>query len=336
MVAHFWLGTWPGVAAAAGVVAVGGAIHLVNVGLTLRGLTRWTFTARLVALGYGGLAATMVFGLALAANRVWPYLPGNFFGTLHAHVHLALLGWVAPMILGVTARVYPMFLLAPAPSRAGAAVQLWSLAVGLPAVVTGLLGARGLLSLGALAVAAAAVSHASWVIEMARARKRPELDWALRFALTATAFLLPAVALGLALAADWLSGARAALAYMVVVLGGWVSLTIAGMMLKVVPFLVWYRVYAPRAGRARVPTLAELGWPRLEGAAHALLTSGVALLAVAVFAGHAALIRAAGVVVALGALAFVTALGRILGHLAPGGSPEQTPAVPAPAAQAKR
>ena len=30
-----------------------------------------------------------------------------------------------------------------------------------------------------------------------------------------------------------------AVAYAVIVLGGWVSLTIAGMMLKIVPFLVW-------------------------------------------------------------------------------------------------
>jgi hypothetical protein len=240
------------------------------------------------------------------------------------------------MILGVTARVYPMFFLGPAPRPAIAAVQLWGLAFGLPAVVTGLLGVRGLLPLGAVAVAAAAAGHASWVIETARAGKRPGLDWALRFALTATAFLVPAIPLGLALAADRLSGPRPALAYAVVVLGGWVSLTIAGMMLKVVPFLVWYRAYAPRAGRTRVPALAALGWPRVEGTAYALLTSGFALLAIAVLAGDAAWIRAAGVVVALGALAFATALARILGHLAVRGSAEPAPAIPAPTMQAKR
>ena len=48
---------------------------------------------------------------------IWPFLPGDHFADLHAHVQLALLGWVAPMILGVSARVYPMFLLAPAPRR---------------------------------------------------------------------------------------------------------------------------------------------------------------------------------------------------------------------------
>jgi hypothetical protein len=315
MVAHFQLGTWPGLAAAAGLLAIGIGLHLLNIGMSLRGFTRWTFTARLVVLAYGGLALTALFGLALAVNRAWPFLPGPPFPTLHAHVNLALLGWVAPMILAVAARVYPMFFLAPAPRPWHSFVQLWGLTTGVPAVVLGLLGLPGLLVAGALAVAAAATAHAAWICEMAGGRRRPGLDWGLRFVLTATAFLAPAAALGVAIAADRLAGPRVALAYAVVVLGGWVSLTIVGMMLKIVPFLVWYRVYGPRAGREPVPTLAQLSWPRAEGLAYLLLIAGVVLLAAAVLAGEAAWIRAAGAVLALGSLAFAAALARVLGHL---------------------
>jgi hypothetical protein len=315
MVAHFYLGTWPGLAAAAGLLAVGIALHLGNVGMSLRGFTRWTFTARLVVLAYGGLALTTLFGLALAGNRVWPFLPGDLFPTLHAHVHLALLGWVAPMILAVTARVYPMFFLAPAPRRWHSALQLWGLAAGVPAVVLGLLGVPGLLVVGALAVAAAAGAHAAWICDMAWGRKRPGLDWGLWSVLTATVFLVPAAGLGMAMAADGLAGPRVAVAYAVVTLGGWISLTIVGMMLKIVPFLVWYRVYSPRAGREPVPTLAQLSWPRAEGFAYVALTGGVVLVAATVLVGEAAWIRAAGTVLALGALAFAAALARVLGHL---------------------
>ena len=315
MVAHFQLGTWPGMAAAAGLLAIGIALHLLNVGMSLRGFTRWTFTARLVALAYGGLALTTVFGLGLAVNRVWPFLPGELFPTLHAHVHLALLGWVAPMILAVAARVYPMFFLAPAPRRGHSFVQLWGLTASVPAVVLGLLGVPGLLVVGALAAAAAAGAHVTWVWEMASGRKRPGLDWGLRFVLTATAFLVPAVVLGVALATDRLAGPRVALAYAVLMLGGLISLTIVGMMLKIIPFLVWYRAFSPRAGREPVPTLAQLSCPRVEGLAYALLAGGVALLAATVFVGESTWIRAAGVVLALGALAFVSALARVLGYL---------------------
>ena len=315
MVAHFQLGTWPGLAAAAGLLAIGIALHLLNVGMSLRGFTRWTFTARLVALAYGGLALTTLFGLALAANRVWPFLPGELFPTLHAHVHLALLGWVAPMIFAVAARVYPMFFLAPTPQRWHCFLQLWGLTTGVPLVVLGLLGVHGLLVTGTLAVAAAAGAHVAWVCEMAWGRKRPGLDWGLRFVLTATVFLAPAVVLGVALSTDRLAGPRVALAYAVVMLGGWISLTIVGMMLKIVPFLVWYRAFSPRAGREPVPTLAQLSWPRAEGLAYVLLTGGVVLLAVTVLVGEAAGIRAAGVLLALGSLAFAAALARVLGYL---------------------
>jgi hypothetical protein len=315
MAAHFYLGTWPGLAAAAGLLAVGIALHLLNMGMSLRGFREWTFSARLVVLGYGGLTLTTVFGLSLAANRLWTFLPGNFFPILHAHVHLALLGWVTPMIFGIAARVYPMFLLAPEPRGWAPLLQVWGLALGVPAVVLGLVSGPALLVPGALAVVAAAGSHAACVLQMARRRKRPGLDWGLRFTLTATAFVLPATILGVGLAADAFSGPRVALAYAVVVLGGWISLTIVGMMLKIVPFLIWYRVYSPRAGREPVPTLAQLASPRAEGLCYALLTGGVVLLAVTVLVGDAAWIRVAGLVLSLGALAFAAALARALGHL---------------------
>lgn len=326
MVAHLHLGTSPGLAVAAGLLALGVALHLLNVGLSLRDLTRWTFTARLAVVGYGGLALTTLFGLSLAVNRLWPFLPGEHFPILHAHVQLALLGWVAPMILAVAARVYPMFFLAPEPRRTHSLLQLCGLLAGVPMTVVGLLGVPGLLVAGALAVTVAGAAHASWMGELAWRRKRPGLDQGLRFVLTAPAFLVPAAVLGVAMAMDRLTGPRVALAYSVVILGGWVSLTIAGMMLKIVPFLVWYHAYSPRAGRQPVPTLAQLSWPGAERWAYALLTTGVVLLAGTVLAGRAEWIRAAGLVLVLGALAFVAALARILGHLRAGAHPWPPPA----------
>jgi hypothetical protein len=173
-----------------------------------------------------------------------------------------------------------------------------------------------LLAAGALAVAAAVAAHLVWIVAMLRSRKRPALDAGLRFALTGAVALPVAAALGVALAFGWIGGPRVALAYAALALGGWVSLTIAGMLLKIVPFLVWYRVYAPRAGRGPVPTLAALSWPLGERLAWWLLTSGLVAFAGALWLGEAGWIRAAGVVVAAGALAFAATLVRVLSHFA--------------------
>jgi metal-sulfur cluster biosynthetic enzyme len=318
MVAHFYIGRWPGLVMAAAMVGAGAAMHLVNMALTLRGVERWSFTARLIVMSFTGLGLTVAFGLLVASDRIWRFIPGGaFFPTLHAHFHLALLGFVAPMIMGVAARVYPMFMLAPEASGWPKQVQFWGLALGVPGLIAGLLGISALVAPGALVTAAAVGAHLVWMSRMARDRKRPALDWGLRFALTGAAFLVAAAALGLGLALDLLSGPRAAMAYAVLALGGWVSLTIVGMMLKIVPFLVWYKVYSPQVGRAPVPTLAQLGWPAAEGLAYVLLTGGVAALAGALAIGDARLIGVSGAVLAAGAVAFAASLVRVLHHMVP-------------------
>jgi hypothetical protein len=327
MVGHFWLAAWAGMGWAAALVGAGALAHVGNVLASLRGLAGWSFTVRGLVLGLGGLALTVAFGVTLALAHGRAFFPGGLLGAIHAHFHLAVLGWVAPMIVGVGARIYPMFLLAPEPGRGGSRLQLYGLGLGVPAVVAGLLlGRPALVLAGAAAVAAALGGHAAWVVGFARRGKRPTLDWGLRFVLTGTAFLAPAVALGLLLALGAVAGPRAAMAYAILALGGWVSLTIAGVMLKIVPFLVWYRVYAPRAGREPVPTLAGLSWPGAERAAYVLLTAGTGALALVVGAGWSPAIAAAGSVVAAGALALAAALGRVLWHLAPGAAGRPVPA----------
>jgi hypothetical protein len=211
-----------------------------------------------------------------------------------------------------------MFLLAPAPGLWPSRLQLWGVAVGVPALVLGLLGVPALTVAGAFAAVIAAAAHGVWIVQSTRQRRRPALDWGLRLVLTAPAFLVPACGVGIALALDWLSGPRAALAYAALLLGGWVSLTIVGMSLKIVPFLVWYRVYAPHVGRHPVPTLTQLSWPAAEGIAYVLLVGGMSLLAVALALRDAAAIRTAGIALTLGAGAFGAALARVLRHLASG------------------
>ena len=234
------------------------------------------------------------------------------------------------MILAVAARVYPMFLLAPEPGGWGASIQLGSLGLGVPAVTAGLAFGQPALGLpGALAVAVARGVHVRWVARFAQQRKRPTLDWGLRFVLTGTVCLVPSGALGVALALGVASGPRAALAYAVLALGGWVSLTIVGMMLKIVPFLVWYRAYAPRAGREPVPTLAQLSWPGAERLAYGLLTAGTLGLAATVAAGQPTAIAVTGTIVSIGALAFAAALARTLLHLRPTAASRHAPAFPA-------
>ncbi len=315
MVGHFAIGRWNGLAWGAGLVGIGILCYLVNLALSLRPPPRWTATAQLFVLSLASLLATLAFGVLLALDRNRPFLPGPFFGTLHAHFHLAFLGWIAAMILGVAARILPMFLLAAEPKGWRVRVQVWGMALGVPGVTLGLLTGTRLLPIASLVVAAAGAAFISQIVLMVRHRRRPRLDWGLKFVLTGTALLVPTAGLGLGFAFGWIRDPRLATAYAVLALGGFASLTIVGMLLKIVPFLVWYRVYEGKVGREAVPTLAQLSWPVAEGMSYWLLTSGVTALALAITGGDATGIQAAGIALAAGALAFSAALVRVVRHL---------------------
>jgi hypothetical protein len=101
----------------------------------------------------------------------------------------------------------------------------------------------------------------------------------------------------------------------VLAFGGWISLTIVGMMLKIVPFLVWYIAYGGLVGRDDVPPLGAVSAPAAAGVAYGLLVPGVAALTLAVGWGDVAAIRVAGAVVAAGALAFAASIARMLTHV---------------------
>jgi len=58
MVGHFFLGAWSGLVWSAALVALGVGLHLLNVARTVRGVGRWTFTARMIALALAGLGLT--------------------------------------------------------------------------------------------------------------------------------------------------------------------------------------------------------------------------------------------------------------------------------------
>jgi hypothetical protein len=111
------------------------------------------------------------------------------------------------------------------------------------------------------------------------------------------------------------AGPRVTLAYAALAFGGWISLTIVGMMLKIVPFLVWYIAYGGLVGRQDVPALVAVSAPGAARLAYVLLVPGVIALTMAVAWGDVAAIRVAGAVVAAGSMAFAGALARMLAHV---------------------
>jgi hypothetical protein len=277
-------------------------LFIVNLGVTLkrapeRNLTWWALAGASVFL-----LATVILGIALAGNLRWDYMGPNRFLAMGVHIHVAVVGWVMLVMVGVAHRLLPMFLLSHGATERFGAAAVWMLASG----VTLLLALHhGLNTFTTWTVAALiAGGVASFVAQAAlyfRHRKKPALDPGLRLAATALAFLVVALVIAPFFIAQGISAPRVAVAYVTTLLLGGISLFVAGHYYKIVPFLVWYHRFGPLVGKRPVPRVAELYSARLGNLALVLLAAGVVGLVVVTIIGAASVARVPASIFAVGA-----------------------------------
>jgi hypothetical protein len=255
-----------------------------------------------VALSCAHVVAALLIG-SLAFAHDAPFAGLAYERWLLIHLHVALLGWIALLIITVGRTLGPMLALAPAaPRRAwpldelGLVGGLWLLTAGIGirdravtlaggAVVVVVLGRFALLMLGA-----------------ARARRAP-LEAPLAHLLAGGLFLVQAAVLGLAAAAG-AGGHRLLEAYVVLLLAGWAGGVVVGHVGKLLSLSIW--AAWPPGPR---PKQGQL-YPRTLGIAEAAaFAAGVELLAIGTLAGSAAAATTGGAIL-LGS-AVLTAAGAV-------------------------
>src|SRR5690606_18403979 len=154
---------------------------------------------------------------------------------------VALVGWVLVMIVGMSHRLLPMFLLAHGADDRWTGRALTCLPAGLPLLTVGLLAGVPAVTWAGVALLEAGV--ACFLIQarsFARGRTRPRLDVGLRFTGIALVFLAASAVLGPAvLAVGGLRQPRLATAYLLLGLLGGTTLFVVGQFYKIVPFLAW-------------------------------------------------------------------------------------------------
>ncbi|HEY8368457.1 MAG TPA: hypothetical protein VIM86_04005 [Thermodesulfobacteriota bacterium] len=285
-------------------VAVAVLAFVLNLAATLartenRNVTWWG-----LAVGAANLVAVLVLGLLLAANLGTGSLGAARLGAGAAHAHLALLGFVMPVVVGVGHKLLPMFLVAPGVDRRPAAAALVLLGAGAPLLAAGLgLGVRAAALAGAGLALAGLLAFVLQAALYFRRRRLPALDPAMRLA----AFGVTSLALAAALApAVLVRGPRApglVTAYGLLGLLG-LCLFVVGHYYRIVPHFVWRQRYLSRRGEAPMPRPDDLLSRRRAEVAAVLLAAGLAVLAAAAaMAGvaPAALARAGALLFAAGA-----------------------------------
>lgn len=319
MVVHFWTGHYRGLATGAILVLAATMLFLVNLSLTLRRISRKDVAIPYLVAALMYLALTVILGNLMALDKVFDFLGGQVLATIQGHAHLAALGWVSLMILGVGQKMIPLLTASTAEEEQRSRQRFWLLNVGIVGLFFVLVTrSRWVFPLALVVVLG--FGSALWRLTRPwREGKHLRLDWSTRHVLAAFGFLGLAILLGLGLASaligDEAKAARAAVAYGFLGLVGWISLMIIGMSYRVIPLLVWLHRYSPIVHDQPVPKVGELYSERWQVWSFRLLVPGVALVSGALLLQSAASLRVGLLLLGGGVLLFEANMFRVYGHL---------------------
>ena len=325
------------------VLALGVGLFVCNMARTLWRVPKWNFVATAITAALVWFSLTIFVGLSIAAAKcVYESTEGlattegvkqvvgglrivagivsrfDAIGAMHAHAHLGVVGFFVLLIVGVSYRLIPMFMLTEVQSKRRAALSILLLNVGLAgSVVTILL--RSPLKLMFASIAVGGLACFGWELRaMLRARKRPVLDWGLKSFLVAIAMLIPVCLLALVLSWPGLPlkqfFSMLENVYGFLGLFGVVTLAILGMLHKILPFLVWFGVYSPHVGRAKLPLTSHMVSERAQAGGLATYLAALAIIAVAILRESELGVRVGGLFLFASLLMFGWNAAKVFAH----------------------
>jgi len=297
VVGHFWIQQYAGMAWSAATIASGIIYMTVRfvAGVRHASIQRAVKLHIVLACVNFWLAASM--GLLIAFDKVWHFLPGFVMANVFAHAHLAALGWATLMVIGVGYRMLPMTF----PSKMPSGRSIYASAVLLEVGVLGLFSTLVMQSaaaaiFGAIIVAGIAsfLGHVIWMRRQPVSKPvgAPRLDFGVWHAASAGACLIGAAAIGMMLLVRPPSPAmlRAAAAYGVLGLVGFLAQMVVAMEARLLPMVTWFWAYAASNYRIPPPSPHVMRDRTLQAIVFVAWTVGVPALATGMFIESARLV----------------------------------------------
>lgn len=298
--------------AGVGLVGVGVLLGVTNVAATLpRALTR-DVTWSAIALAIIFLASTLVLGVVLLHNIHTGFIAEARVRVLATHLHVAIVGWAFVMIVGVSHRLLPMFLLAHGANSRWTTRAIVLLAMGIVLLAIGInvrVAAVEWVAVACLEAGVACYVRQAYAFYRARVRRR--IDVGMRFAATALGFLIVAAALGIVVLWRGPGATRLATTYVLVGLLGGIILYVVGFFYKIVPLLAWTARFGGRAGTPGAPTVADLFSANVARMQLAVMALAIVVLAVGVLGGAVPATYAGAGLFLVGVMLFLSQIGRV-------------------------
>jgi hypothetical protein len=210
------------------------------------------------------LCLTVALGAALVLNFTLPIFPQGQMHFLKLHAHLGLIGWFLLMLIGVSSKLVPMFLVS---SYQNTRLLTYSyyLIVGalLCFLVDSYLFGLSFRTYIIFAVGAAGIScYLLFILKCLRSRLRKHIDLPMlnsffSFILLKIALLTVPFTIYFHIKNNPLT-VRYSMIYGEFMLLGWITALILGQTFKTLPFIVWVKHYEHLTGKFKTPMPADL------------------------------------------------------------------------------
>jgi len=265
LIYSFWIFV-PGIHMQCGAVLLLMAVVLftVNVYLTAKKKKQQSIQEDFIFSACLCLCFTVALGAALVFNFTLPIFPQDQLHFLKLHAHLGLIGWFLLMLIGVSSKLMPMFLVSSY-QKTGlltASYYLIVIALLLFLVDSYLFGISFrtylIFTIGAIGVSC----YFMFILKCVRSRLRkhidlPMLNSFLSFILLKIAILTVPFIIYFHLKNNPAT-IRFSMLYGEFMLMGWITALILGQTFKTLPFIVWVKHYEHLTGKFKTPMPADL------------------------------------------------------------------------------
>lgn len=305
------------VAATFVVVAVG--FFVANVLFTAHSSTKNVIERTFIITSVIWLLFTVLAGLTLAINQVHPFLETSQIELLKLHAHAGIVGWFIQLIIGVSSKLLPMFMVSHHVNTKKLTVAYYAINIGLIAGLVSLfLQMKFGIVMSAIIIVPGIFSYLSFIYEAYTKRVKKQLDIGMKQ--TAFSFLILVIPFFLIFTLlfnfKFLNNLTLPLsvAYGSAIVIGFITSLVMGQTYKTLPFIVWLKVYRGRIGKVVLPLPKDLYSEKVAIAQLWLFAVGFVLLLLGISTTIVNLLILSGIVLFLSATVYNFNLFKIIFH----------------------
>ena len=316
----FWQFSFGGimfVAATFVVVAVG--LFVANVLFTARSSTKKAIERNFIVTSVIWLLFTVLAGLTLAINQVHPFLKTSQIELLKLHAHAGIVGWFIQLIIGVSSKLLPMFMVSHHVNTKKLTVAYYAINIGLIiGIVSLFVQLKFGIILSAIIVVPGIFSYLSFIYEAYTKRVKKQLDIGMKQ--TAVSFVILVIPFFLIFSLlfnlKFLNNLTLPLsvAYGSAIVIGFITSLVMGQTYKTLPFIVWLKVYRERIGKVVLPLPKDLYSEKVAIAQLWFFAAGFVLLLLGISTTIVNLLILSGIVLFLSAALYNFNLFKIIFH----------------------